>query len=1061
MKRIVRNNIRKTDALEKSAMAGKTNTLRSGNYNCGAPKFRLTDITSTPLINSIADGINDRYSGDGGSLYFLFTAENSYSSPMEVNDHATLDRMKKELKSREVFIKSVTRGVFKDRELKDKNGNPIMDDPKPLLENGKPVLNNGEPVMAEPKPKIKKADDAMKEHAFYAIAKRIVDKPKSNGARKDGSADERKSEIIELYSKFMNKYSQQSIHEIINDLDNPENDDNLLADGIDVSRMLKSYAENDFNGNPSAIAPSRFLFNTKSLQKLSDHADSSQELDGVFSDFYNGTILDTQSLSAIMFTKNMERSQREKLTEELITDRISKESNKKGFSAEKFSRENVAKLVGREVERRIDAEREQRRQFIKSTFIKFQSSASDHPEVSGRGEINLLKDSIEKIESSMKDDNPYDINSFITSKINEINITDPHYAGLLSDTYSKIQRIGFNLQMPSWFEISFPRKGIPKRSVGGRHGDNLKEDIKIENLSFRTDKTHLTSERNPPSTPMSAIVNNIGYSQKGALMLKEKLISSIARHLNGNEESLRHLSIEELLNHDGLPPTDRAVIESEDLLNPFSKSVRQKYLPELVRYEILKGSHGNLTEQEEKRINGLKEVSRILEGIRSNINDGSTPHNSKESFFHLYDELCHFYGEYHRSRYGDAIFIENSAVGDRQYGTKELDSLQVKLHLPSASDSANQNVEKNPFAPANKADELRDIIISVTYAYSDEKIPLQLATTNLPKDNFRFKSMPSDEVKRVKDKMLELGVSEVMIDGQERPIDKSGIDDFFDSISSPGSYLVYRIKKDGKIIEDGESGEFANLKWFVGSRSFRNRFDETRTSSRTVFDDNAAPSITYEGKGYPRIHHSENLDRKVDSLERALDYAKSAFGLDLSPAVREKIESSVAKSIKPIPFDFIRANNDGVSEIPAEESLRKIITEDKKTVITEDTVAKIDESIRLLNERVIPQGQEEELTSNEKIEEPESDGIYPPLNALPTAPQEAVAENSIQELSKIYEDNFGLPQESASESARTEVLELIKNKPVEKHQQILDDLILKRKSLIAHEPIGDPAQLSN
>ena len=89
----------------KQSMATGKRAFVPGNYGCGAFKFRLVKIDeSSEKINKIKESINDAYSADDGTLYFLFAAKNSYSSPMEVNDSNTLERMKEEKAIREAFV---------------------------------------------------------------------------------------------------------------------------------------------------------------------------------------------------------------------------------------------------------------------------------------------------------------------------------------------------------------------------------------------------------------------------------------------------------------------------------------------------------------------------------------------------------------------------------------------------------------------------------------------------------------------------------------------------------------------------------------------------------------------------------------------------------------------------------------------------------------------------------------------------------------------------------------------------------------------------------------------
>lgn len=826
----------KKEHSNKYAMAIGARAVMGGNFSAGALKFRLVQISdSMPNIQKIKDSINDTYSADGGNLYFLFAAENTYSKPREVNDKNTLNRMMEERKVREEFTKAIYL-----RDISDLNPT---------------------------------------EEAIYISQSGIISKI-VDYSLKDFIAHGHTKENIEKMRKIR-------LDEINNE-----------------------------------------------LTKLKDDKENSVK------------ISDLKFLIALFYEENPEETK--EIFEPLVTDDIEKaaafrikiDKNKLGNAGIALEDDSPEK--------------------IRELYLLYNKSASYHPEVSNRGEINLLDESIERLSQiiSGETDNEYDVNQYIESKIEEID--DNEHRENMEDAWELFKSIRFPLQNPSWVAIGWPQKGADEVPLQGiNYGDNLK----IPNL---VDLTFCDPETDQ---------KYIWHKEVGYVTIGNKPPKGTTRALPTTPQST-------LIEIIGKKPSSTRQIK---IIESLVSKINEK------RKELGKASTDAKYKEKLQEINNLIKYFSWHMKIRNNLN--AFDHRDKRSYFYLYDEICNLYFQYNRERYGDGIMLKSSAFRDE--GNR-------KIIGRNPFNTAYQPYR--PFIPTALHDDLREVIISVHYAYGTN-FP-HFARTSLPKNT----NFSEELLSRIIQKASQEGITKLTVANdkitEEIIVDPAALQDFFSKLAH-GGVLVQRV-------EESQTEDSSNIIWYTGMRSFTERYDRKNVTIRTVLDDDGE-LMEYFGYGRPRVSsgdvsNSKNFDDELQkmslkgvnkgsvsisnkdgsysvyvgpTLEDVYEYAEKYYGLDYGI---DKIRSMSAKKIKPIPQNIFKELTVGISEA-AKKEIQKMQNspepEDRKVVIPIKTQEQINKWIEEVNKEI--------STETKKVisPKPEIQQIQQPLNAPEIQPQPA------------------------------------------------------------------------
>jgi len=549
-------------------------------------------------------------------------------------------------------------------------------------------------------------------------------------------------------------------------------------------------------------------------------------------------------------------------------------------------------------------------------YNMYAKSAHYHPEVSDRGEIQLLQESIKKLEQSKKDGyEKYDVNKYISNKISSI--TDNKEKNNLIWAWNTIKRLKLPLQNPSWIAIAWPQQGSHSLNLdGSMPGDNQKID-ELSKLTFCDPET------------------------------EQKMV-----WLNGKMQ-VANSGVK-------LPVTPHTTLIEIIGTKPSSgkHNKRVEYIRELLkeRIRLFARSSGKKREQHFQEATKIKSLLSVYEEIRNNL--ATVDHRDKNSFFYLYDKICEFYFEYNRERYGDGIMIRFSAMAMDKDGNK---------YISPYTDWV-RGQDNRPFMPVALHDDLREVVISVHYAYGTE-IP-QLARTSLP-GNSSFVLNPII-LNKIIQKAQQKGLKKLTINNdfiQEKEIPIEEMMDFFNKMSK-GNVLVYRINKN-------ESSGTANIVWYAGLRSFQDRHKDKTT--RIVYNDDGSTSqITGYGKSRISIGTSsvsENFKYKLREFlgsgnsrgnisvpdwndvyvsENFMDvyqYANEVYGLDYDS---NKIQSMASQKIKTISPDIIKEMST-FEENKVKSEIAKIEDGGQQIIITENTQKLIKEIIvEVASENIVP-----------------------------------------------------------------------------------------------------------
>lgn len=603
-------------------------------------------------------------------------------------------------------------------------------------------------------------------------------------------------------------------------------------------------------------------------------------------------------------------------------------------------------------------------------YMQYTNSAGYHPELEGKGEIEMLRESIKR--SSENIGEKYDVRSYINKRISEIKDRKKQHA--MREAWVVIQTLRLPLQNPSWVSIGWPQgktdflnggKGLP----GKVHGDNRKiEDLR--DLTFMD-----------PDTERKLV-------EKGGEFV-----------LPSGTEGRK------------LPVTPQTTLL--EIVGSKPSSGRYRKTPEVVRDEFLDLHRKTQTLLRKKyrdeaaaKASKLRYILVLYKNIRDNIN--SIPHTDVESFYYLYDEICHLYFEYNRERYGDGIMLRFSAFFTEPG--------RGRVISPSRVGAPGQT--NRPFIPTTLHNDLREVILSVQYAYGTD-IP-QLAATSFPSQSSRL--LDESNMAKVAERAAQKGLTQVtLIDNvlEERPVPLEELHDFLRQISQ-NKVLVYRIQKGHK--PNPEDGS-AEIVWYAGMRSFGNRYDQSSRVERQVYDPETGGLVTISGFGDSRISTGRSAvskDFKI-SLARGISngnlsdpereigvadwesvyigndfmdvyrYANARYGFDYDPA---KIEAVVSKHIRPITPEFIAELNENY-QAGIVRTIKSTERQGAITIITESTDQALKEIITEISS-------ETEVTEPEKeIEQPAVAPAMPPASVTPQTADEAT---TIQEYQYTPQD---------------------------------------------------------
>ena len=551
----------------------------------------------------------------------------------------------------------------------------------------------------------------------------------------------------------------------------------------------------------------------------------------------------------------------------------------------------------------------------------YTKSANYHPEVSNKGEIQMLEESIDKLKKSKNNGyEKYDVNGYIETKINEID--DEKERKNLNWAWTVVKKLKLPLQYPSWVAIGWPQLGGDRLNLRGfNHGDN-KEIDNLSELTFYNSETgrkmtwigggmkESNSGTKLPVTPHTTLIETIGLKQSTG---KNKSIEYLRKKLSGF-------------------------------------------------MQIVKISKGKKRESSFKKAKHTRAVLNLFEDIRDNMNSFS--HTDVNSFFYLYDELCHLYFQYNRERYGDGIMLRFSAFSTDDNGGRTI----------SINPNGIKGQSNRPFIPTTLHDDLREVIISVHYAYGTE-IPQLAATAFSGNTSFL---LDVNIFNRLIEKAKERGIKKLTVDkGQisEKTIPTEELSDFFNRMAK-GGVLVYRINTN---LKDSDN---ANIVWYTGMRSFSDRYDEKSIVTRMVHDGDKLVPITGYGKsrissGTAAISNefreelakmqSYGKDEAVlgikgwedifvgNNLMDVYRYANAKYGLDYD---FDSIEQMASKKIKSISPDIIKemttSSEIGIRQeiIDKENDKRNpsiIITENTQELVKEIVTEIANEDLRQKN----------------------------------------------------------------------------------------------------------------
>lgn len=535
---------------------------------------------------------------------------------------------------------------------------------------------------------------------------------------------------------------------------------------------------------------------------------------------------------------------------------------------------------------------------VYNTYILYSKSANYHKEVSSKGEIKLLEDSINKLENI--ENEKYDVNSYIIKKIDEIK--DEKERKNMSWAWSIIKRLKLPLQYPSWVAIGWPQANTRRLELNGmNYGDNIK--IKnIEELSFMDEESGRkmvwregkmqpatgSGDLKLPVTPHTTLLQIIGKKPSES----------------GHKKSVEYIQ--------------------ERLKNQLDAASRSKGKKRLELFNKAKF---------------LRMTLSYYEMIRDNLN--SFDHRDVNSFFYLYDEICNLYFSYNRDRYGDGIMLQSSAFYDNG---------NFKVISPKSGIIRGRT--NRPFIPTTLHDDLREVIISVHYSYGTE-LP-QFARTIFPGNSSLL--LNKDILEKVLKKSIEKGLKKITVEGGnliEKTIPVEELIDFFNKLSR-GQVLVYRIENS----IDPKSNNKSNIIWYAGLKSFSDRFDERSKVKRFVYDDSGKIE-TIEGYGRSRVSSgtaaiSNDFKKQLllmkssgeskgninaqqwddvyvdDNLRGVYEYANYKWGLDYD---YQKIENMVPKKIKSISPNIIKEMGDSYED----KVIYEINNQTETITITENT----------------------------------------------------------------------------------------------------------------------------
>jgi len=565
---------------------------------------------------------------------------------------------------------------------------------------------------------------------------------------------------------------------------------------------------------------------------------------------------------------------------------------------------------------------------IYDTYKLYTKSAGYHPEVAGKGEIQMLDESISKLEGSK--DEKYDVNSYVSEKIEEIQNAEEKKN--MKWAWALIKRLKLPLQYPSWVAIGWPQADTRRLNLDGmNHGDNRRIES-LEEIGF-------TDEESGKKMVW-----------RGGQMVPAKGSGDLK-----------------------LPTTPQATLLQIIGKNP-SESVHAKsveYLRSRLRsqMEVVSKSKDKRKITAFKRAKYLRIILSYYEMIRDNMNKFKP--NDTDSFFYLYDEICHLYFSYNRERYGDGIMLQYSASYDNG-----------KFNVISPKRGMVTGRANRPFIPTTLHDDLREVVVSVHYAYGTE-IP-HFASTMFPGDT----SLLLDEsmLQRVVQKASEKGLKKLTVEDNqlvEKEIPTEELIDFFTKMAN-GGVLVYRVRT---TIDEETNEEKSNIIWYAGMRSFMDRFDEKLKVERMVHDEEHG-MVPIEGYGRSRISSGSSAissqfkeklavmqsfgssegnismgdweDVYVDnSLMGVYQYANMKWGLDYD---FNKLEAMSAKKIKSISPNIIKEMSTSsekgiISEVQKLEQSKRnptiTITENTQDLVREIVSEIAKES---LESEVQPQG---------------------------------------------------------------------------------------------------------
>jgi hypothetical protein len=599
---------------------------------------------------------------------------------------------------------------------------------------------------------------------------------------------------------------------------------------------------------------------------------------------------------------------------------------------------------------------------IKKAFDKFHKKAGDEEFYQDRGEIDLLTDSINTLSESK--DSMYDVNSYIEEKIRGNKD--------LEDTYRIIKELKLPIQSPSWVEIALPNKS--GKSEFGKSKDEVSKISQMEDITFYDQESQRKFDSKLPSTPQGAIFGLVklrpDVNEVEPEFFRNGILEILSHRMKGTDKYLAkqfaRTTTEQL--YEMLSSKEKEVHAAKMNVRRSGDSLLEGAIHRLYELEMMTENMTDIPDEIMNKIQMTSERIKLLQYIRDNMN--SYPPNHEKSFLRLHDEICNLYFDYNRERYGDAIFLEFNFTKDTGNG--------MEIHSPARAEKQ-KNTIKKPFLPSSKAGDMREIIISVQYSRSTP-VP-QLAKTNL-----HLVSSRMFDYQNVKEELSRHGIGEVTIDqyGNPQEVPVQNIDDFFSRIiNNPNRILVYRVDRDNNNIDEETKGEFANLIWYVGLRSFTKK-DESQ-SSRQVYDYDGETIKTIWGYGDPRISQGTtstkvkiteedgvvtNSQGGFDSIQEAYQFAKARFGLDYPEHL---IYERMAKHIKPINKDFIKVLNDN-PETRAE--FGELVSELESninsgyTIITPYTKEVIDDAFKNIEIEILPSDdQSEEI--EEQVQQPQ------------------------------------------------------------------------------------------